>query len=76
MKFYHPISEFQGAIRAASAPSNDNDLVRKQDASGLSYISSIAAGSSDLLSVNASGALSVDSLLISSVTVDASATSA
>jgi len=75
MKYYHPIAEFQGSVTVASAPANNTDVVRKQDAAGLSFISSIAAGSSDLLSVDASGVLSVDSLLISSVTVNNSATS-
>ncbi len=75
MNNYSPITTFNGAIRAANAPTNNQDLVRKQDAAGLSFISSIAGGSSTYLSVDASGALSVDSLLISDVHVDGSQTS-
>tara|TARA_R100000655_G_scaffold4461_1_gene14385 strand:+ start:3530 stop:4912 length:1383 start_codon:yes stop_codon:yes gene_type:complete len=75
MNNYSPITTFNGAVRAASAPSHNDDLVRKQDASGLSYISSISGGSSAYLSVDASGALSVDNLLISDVHVDGSQTS-
>ena len=69
---YAPIYEFKGAVRATSAPSNNADLVRKQDVSGLSFISGIASGSSSMISVSG-GELSVNSLLISDVTVDASA---
>ena len=74
MQNYSPIVTFNGAVRAAAAPSHNDDLVRKQDAAGLSYISSIAAGSSSYLSV-VNGALTVESLLISDVHVDNSQTS-
>ena len=75
MQNYSPIYNFNGSVRAANAPSHVDDLVRKQDAAGLSYISSIAAGSQAYLNVSAAGALSVDSLLISDVTVDGTQTS-
>lgn len=74
MQNYSPIVTFNGAVRAAAAPSHNDDLVRKQDAAGLSYISSIAAGSSSYLSV-VNGELTVESLLISDVHVDNSQTS-
>ena len=72
---YAPQYIFKGQVQSDTAPSANNDLIRKQDVSGLSYISSIAAGSSAYLSVDGSGALSVDSLLISDVHVDSSQSS-
>ena len=71
---YSPTYVFKGQVQSDTAPSNNNDLVRKQDVSGLSFISSIAAGSSSYLSVSG-GELSVSSLLISDVHVDNSQTS-
>ena len=72
---YSPTYVFKGQVQSDTAPSANTDLVRKQDVSGLSFISSIAGSSSTYLSVDASGALSVDSLLISDVHVDGSQTS-
>jgi hypothetical protein len=72
---YAPQYIFKGQVQSDTAPSANNDLVRKQDVSGLSFISSIASGSSSYLSVNASGELSVESLLISDVTVNGTETS-
>ena len=71
---YSPTYVFKGQVQSDTAPSNDNDLVRKQDVSGLSFISSIASGSSSYLSVSG-GELSVSSLLISDVHVDNSQSS-
>ena len=71
---YSPTYVFKGQVQSDTAPSNNNDLVRKQDVSGLSFIDSIAAGSSSYLSV-VGGALTVDGLLISDVHVDGSQTS-
>lgn len=72
---YAPQYIFKGQVQSETAPSANNDLVRKQDVSGLSFISSIASGSSAYLSVDGSGELSVSSLLISDVHVDNSQTS-
>ena len=72
---YAPQYIFKGQVQSDTAPSENNDLVRKQDVSGLSFISSIASASSNYLSVNASGELSVESLLISDVHVDGTQTS-
>ena len=72
---YAPQYIFKGQVQSDTAPSANNDLVRKQDVSGLSFISSIASASSNYLSVNASGELSVESLLISDVHVDSSQSS-
>ena len=69
MNNYSPLYEFKGDVRAASAPSHDNDLVRKQDVSGLGFISSIDGGSSSYLEVVA-GALKVKNLLVTDVIVD------
>lgn len=66
---YSPTYVFKGAVQADNAPSNSNDLVRKQDVSGLSYISSIASGSSNYLSVT-NGELSVSNLLVTDVKVN------
>ena len=71
---YAPQYVFKGQVQSDTAPSDNNDLVRKQDVSGLSFISSIASGSSSYLSVSG-GELSVSSLLISDVEVDNSQTS-
>tara|TARA_R100001460_G_scaffold63209_1_gene103453 strand:- start:5288 stop:6664 length:1377 start_codon:yes stop_codon:yes gene_type:complete len=71
---YSPTYVFKGQVQSDTAPSNNNDLVRKQDVSGLSFISSIASGSSSYLSVSG-GELSVSSLLISDVHVDNSQSS-
>lgn len=75
MENYSPIYNFNGSVRAANAPTHNDDLVRKQDASGLSFISSIDSGSSSYLSVSAGGALSVSNLLVTDVTVDTSESS-
>ena len=66
---YAPSYVFKGTVQADNAPSNSNDLVRKQDVSGLSYISSIASGSSSYLSVT-NGELSVSNLLVTDVIVN------
>lgn len=71
---YAPQYIFKGQVQSDTAPSDNNDLVRKQDVSGLSFISSIASGSSSYLSVSG-GELSVSSLLISDVHVDGTQTS-
>ncbi len=71
---YAPQYIFKGQVQSDTAPSANNDLVRKQDVSGLSFISSIASGSSSYLSVSG-GELSVSSLLISDVHVDGTQTS-
>ena len=71
---YAPQYIFKGQVQSDTAPSANNDLVRKQDVSGLSFISSIASGSSSYLSVSG-GELSVSSLLISDVHVDNSQSS-
>ena len=71
---YAPQYIFKGQVQSDTAPSANNDLVRKQDVSGLSFITSIASGSSSYLSVSG-GELSVSSLLISDVHVDNSQTS-
>ena len=60
---------FKGQVQSETTPSEDNDLVRKQDVSGLSYISSIASGSSSYLSVT-NGELSVSNLLVTDVKVN------
>ena len=73
--FYDPSVTVKGSISCETAPSSNQHLTRKQDIAGLSYISSIAGGSSSYLSVDGAGALSVQSLLITDVTVDNSATS-
>lgn len=72
---YAPQYIFKGQVQSDTAPSANTDLVRKQDVSGLSFISSIDSGSSSYLSVSPSGALTVDSLLISDVHVDGTQTS-
>ena len=72
---YAPQYIFKGQVQSDTAPSANTDLVRKQDVSGLSYISSIAAGSQAYVSVDGSGALTIDSLLISDVHVDGTQTS-
>ena len=75
MHFYNPTVNFKGAVSAENAPSANTDLTRKQDIAGLSFISSIDAGSSSMLSVSNSGALSIDSLAITDVHVDNSQSS-
>jgi hypothetical protein len=67
---YAPQYIFKGQVQSDTAPSANNDLVRKQDVSGLSYISSIAASSSSYLSVDSNGALSVSNLLVTDVIVN------
>ena len=66
---YAPQYVFKGQVQSDTAPSANNDLVRKQDVSGLSYISSIAASSSSYLSVT-NGELSVSNLLVTDVIVN------
>ncbi len=75
MQFYNPTVNFKGAVSAENGPIANTDLTRKQDISGLSFISSIDGGSSSMLSVSNSGALSIDSLAITDVHVDNSQTS-
>ena len=67
---YAPQYVFKGQVQSDTAPSANNDLVRKQDVSGLSFISSISGSSSNYLSVDASGALSVSNLLVTDVVVN------
>ena len=74
MNFFNPSVTFKGTVSSDAAPTLDAHLTRKQDISGLSYISSIASGSSSMLSVT-DGELSIDSLAITDVHVDASQTS-
>ena len=66
---YAPQYVFKGQVQSDTAPSANNDLVRKQDVSGLSFISSIASASSNYLSVN-NGELSVSNLLVTDVIVN------
>ena len=66
---YAPIMEFKGDLRVSNAGSDNSSVARRADVAGLSYITSIAVGSQSMLSVSG-GALSVDSLLITDVTVD------
>ena len=66
---YAPQYVFKGQVQSDTAPSANTDLVRKQDVSGLSYISSIAASSSSYLSVT-NGELSVSNLLVTGVIVN------
>lgn len=66
---YAPQYVFKGQVQSDTAPSANTDLVRKQDVSGLSYISSIASGSSSYLSVT-NGELSVSNLLVTDVIVN------
>lgn len=70
MENYSPIYTFKGDVRADSAPSHNNDLVRKQDVAGLSFIKSIDAASSSYLMVDGAGALKVSQLLVTDVIVD------
>ena len=74
MNFFNPSVTFKGTVSSDAAPTLDAHLTRKQDIAGLSYISSIASGSSSMLSVT-DGELSIDSLAITDVHVDASQTS-
>ena len=74
MNFYNPEVTFKGAVKCDNAPVADVDLTRKQDISGLSFISAIAAGSSSMLQV-AGGELSINSLAITDVHVDNTQTS-
>ena len=66
---YSPTFTYYGDLQVDSAGSNNKSVARRQDVAGLSYITSIAAGSQSLLSVSA-GALSVNSLLVTDVFVD------
>ena len=66
---YAPVVEFFVDPQVVNAGSNNKSVARRMDVSGLSYISSIAAGSQSMLTVT-EGALSVDNLLITDVTVD------
>ena len=75
MENYSPTFTFKGDVRAAGAPQGASSLVRKQDVSSLSFISSIDSGSSNYLAVDSDGKLSVSNLLISDVTVNSSETS-
>lgn len=60
---------FDGNVQRTSAASSDNDLVRKSDVASNSFITSIAANSSNFLSVS-EGALSVSNLLVTDVKVN------
>jgi len=64
---YAPQYIFKGQVQSDTAPSANNDLVRKQDVSGLSFISSV---DSDYFSVDGNGELSASNLLISDVEVN------
>jgi len=64
---YSPTYVFKGQVQSDTAPSANNDLVRKQDVSGLSYIASV---DSDYFSVDSNGELSASNLLISDVEVN------
>ena len=74
MQFYNPTVTFKGSVICESAPSGNTDLVRKQDVSGLSFISAIASGSSSMLDVS-DGELQISSLALTDVHVDNSQTS-
>ena len=67
---YAPTYTYFGDLQVNAAGSNTKSVARRGDVPGLSFISSIAADSQDLISVSGSGALSVQSLLITDVTVD------
>ncbi len=69
MNNYSPTFIFNGDVQCANEPANADSLVRKQDVESLSYITSIADGSSSFLSVS-SGELSVSNLLVTDVKVD------
>ena len=71
---YAPTYTYYGDLQVNSAGSNNNSVARRADVSGLSFISSIAADSQNLLTVT-NGALSVQSLLVTDVTVDTTYTS-
>ena len=64
---YSPDYVFKGQVKCDNAPSDASDLVRKQDVSGLSFISSV---DSDYFSVDSNGELSASNLLISDVEVN------
>ena len=66
---YSPTVTYYGDLQVNAAGSNNNSVARRSDVAGLSFITSIAAGSQSLLSVSG-GALSVESLLVTDVTVD------
>jgi len=75
MNFYNPSVTFKGSVACDNAPTADSHLTRKQDIAGLSFISGINSDSSSMLSVNASGELSLSSLAITDVHVDSTQTS-
>ena len=64
---YSPTYVFKGDVQCENAPTEANDLVRKTDVSGLSFISSV---DSDYFSVDSNGELSASNLLISDVEVN------
>jgi len=66
---YAPTVTYYGDLQVDAAGSNNKSVARRQDVAGLSYITSIAADSQSLLSVSG-GALSVESLLVTDVSVD------
>ena len=66
---YSPTYVFKGQVQCDNAPSEASDLVRKQDVSGLSYISSV---DSSYFSVDSNGELSASNLLITDVKVNTS----
>jgi len=66
---YSPTYIFKGQVQSDTAPSESNDLVRKQDVAGLSFIKSV---DTDYFEVDSNGALSASNLLISDVEVNTS----
>ena len=70
MSNYAPTYTFFGDLQVDDAGANAKSVARRGDVAGLSYIKSIAPSSSSMLSVSAGGALSVDSLLVTNVTVN------
>ena len=74
MQFYNPSVTFKGSVICENAPSNDNDLVRKQDVSDLSFINGIASGSSSMLTVT-DGELAITNIALTDVHVDNTQTS-
>lgn len=66
---YTPLVTYYGDVQINAAGSNAKSVARRSDVSALSFISSIASGSQSLVSVT-NGELSVESLLITDVTVD------
>jgi hypothetical protein len=74
MQFYNPSVTFKGSIICENAPTNDNDLVRKQDVSDLSFINGIASGSSSMLTVS-DGELAIKNIALTDLHIDNTQTS-